>query len=165
MSRVRVLGSLVLALLVAGCPENSAPGNDREAELAPPEPPAEVSSVGSAIGGVATGLLIPQTMTEADLANLPDVEVRCQFRFTTVGLPIVAYGSAAVLKLNGKLVPLPATGDGRYAADGVTVTVRPLEEETVDGEPFATEFVLRLPEASDELGYHGYSTCEPSAAG
>ena len=161
MIRVKLTGLLALGLILTGCPENSARGNDREAELSPPKPGAEISTVGAAIDGVANVLLVPQAMTDADLEKLAPGGVRCLFRFTTVGLPVLAYGSSAVLKLNGTLAALPAAGDGRYAADNVTVTVRPLDQEAVNGEAFATEFVLRLPEASGELGYHGFSVCGP----
>lgn len=158
---------LALTLLVAGCTENTAPGNDREAELAPPEPPAEVVDVGTATEGVATDMLIPQTLTDADLRNAPAVGEPCLFRFTRVGLPVFLYGSVGVMKLNGKLVELPATGlngaraDGRrYAADPVTVTVRPLDGVAPDaGELVVAELVLRRAGASHELGYHGFAEC------
>lgn len=158
------VGLVVLGLVVGACEENVAPGNDREAQLSPAEVAAQVTSVGAAIAGVATDLLIPQTMLDADLQNLPGGE-RCLLGFTRVGLPVLAYGPTAVLKLNDKLVLLPSSpsGDGRYAADDVSVSVRPIEDDPGNGEPFATEFVLRLPEAGDELGYHGYSRCTASS--
>lgn len=159
MRRTRVLPLLVLGLVAAACTENTAPGNDREAELSPPEAPAEVAGVGAAIEGVGTELLVPQTMTDADLRNVRDMEYRCVFRFTRVGLPVFAYGSTGVVKLNDKLVPIPATADGRYAAEGVTVTVRPLTRDAGGGEPFVGELVLRLPNAPHERGYHGFSEC------
>ena len=160
--RRALLRLTALGLIVSGCEKNSAPGNDREAQLSPAEPPAEVSSVGAAITGVATNLLIPQTMMDAELRNLPGGE-RCLFGFARVGLPVLAYGSTAVLKLNDRLVPLPASGDGRYAADDVSVSFRPIEDDPEDGEPFATEFVLRLPGAEHEQGYRGYSRCAASS--
>lgn len=160
MNRVGVLLPLVLGLLVQACADNTAPGNDREAERSPPAPAAEVMSAGLAIQGVSTDLLMPQTMTDADLGNIPEMEDGCVFRMTRVGLPVLAYGSTGVLKLNGKLVPLPAQGAGRYAADGVGVTVRPLGEEAEEGGPFAAELVLRLPDAPDELGFHGFAECD-----
>ena len=86
-------------------------------------------------------------------------------RFTRVGLPVLAYGGAsAVIKLNDRLVPLPATGEGRYSAGGVTVTVRPLDEEPAGEEAFETELVVRFPGTPDELGYHGYSRCATTGA-
>ena len=78
---------------------------------------------------------------------------------TRVGLPVLVYGSAAVVKLNDKIVTLPAAGAGRFAADGVTATVRPLDDEAPARGQFAAEFVLRLPGAANELGYHGFSEC------
>jgi hypothetical protein len=71
---------------------------------------------------------------------------------------VLIYGTSAVVKLNGKLVPLRREGDGRYRAGGIDVTVRPLEDPE-DGERFAAEFVLRLPGASNELGFHGSAAC------
>ena len=77
---------------------------------------------------------------------------------TRAGFPVVAYGSSAVLKLNGRLVPLPRTGEGRYAADGVEATLRPLGARS-DTAPFEAELVLRLAGAANELGFHGYAEC------
>lgn len=150
---------LGLGVLVFGCAENSAPGNDREASLDPPSTGAEVATAGEALEGVATGLLAPQIITEADLRNLPEADDRCLFRFTRVGYPVFVYGSSTgTIKLNGKLVPLPARGPDLYAEEGVRVTVRPLEERKENGQ-FGVELVLRLQGAPDELGYHGFSEC------
>ena len=165
MSAARSTGALVLALWAAACTGNEAPGNDREAALSPPEPAAEVADVGAAIAGVAPAQLVPGTLTDADLGSLPGQGLRCLYRFTRVGLPVLAYGGAsAVIKLNDRLVPLPATGEGRYSAGGVTVTVRPLDEEPAGEEAFETELVVRFPDTPDELGYHGYSRCATTGA-
>lgn len=100
-----VLVLIVLGLLLTGCTENTAPGNDRKAELDPPAIPAEVVSAGAALEGVDTSLLVPEIMTDADMTSLPDPGSRCLFRMTRVDHPVVVYGSMAVVKLNGKLVP------------------------------------------------------------
>ena len=147
------------AVIVAGCTANTAPGNDREAQLDPPARPAEVMPAGAALQGIATSLVIPQTMTAADLENVPDMPGGCMFRMTGVGEPVVVYGPQAVVKLNGHLVPLPAVGSGRYGAEDVTVVVRPLNEPAEREGSFAAEFVLRLPGAPHELGYHGFAEC------
>jgi hypothetical protein len=159
MRRVRSALLLAFLLVLHGCTENSAPGNDREAELTPASPAAEVKAAAEAIRGVATSLLIPQTMTDADIANISEIGDPCVFRMTRVGSPVLVYGSAAVVKLNDRLVPLPATGGGRYAADGVTVAVLPLTDNLRNGEPFSAEFVLWLPGAANELGFHGFAEC------
>ena len=102
MSAARSTGALVLALWAAACTGNEAPGNDREAALSPPEPAAEVPDVGAAITGVAPALLHPGTMTDADLGSLPGQGLRCLYRFTRVGLPVLAYGGAsAVIESSG----------------------------------------------------------------
>lgn len=163
MTRAGLVSTVLVGLWVSGCTDNEAPGNDREAGLSSPEPPAELAPAGAAIEGVVTGLLQPQVFTDADLRNVPEVGDRCIFSFTRVGLPILVYGSTAVLKLNGKAVALPAAGDGEYAADGVTLTLRPLEDDPGAGELFSSELVLRLPGADHELGYHGYSRCGEGA--
>jgi hypothetical protein len=156
----RVPIAVSVALVVAGCIENTSPGNDREAELSSPRPAAETMAVGQALAGVASSLLHPQTMTDADLASLPVLPGACRFRMTKVGAPVLVHGSEAVLKLNDRLVKLPSNGAGRYEADGVTVAVRDLDERNDTGESFAAEFVLWLPGARNELGFHGFSRCE-----
>ncbi len=158
--------ALVLALAAtAACAENTAPGNDREAALDPPATAAEVVPAGEALRGVATGLLMPQIMTDADLRNVPAVDGRaesadrCSFRMTRVDHPVLVYGTAAVIKLNGKLIPLAGIGEGRYGAEGVEVTVRPLEDDAGSDSPFLAELVLRFSGAPNELGFHGFSQC------
>lgn len=159
MKQINILLILALAVLLTGCVENAAPGNDREASLDPPSTGAEVATAGEALKGVATELLVPQTMTEADLRNLPEAGDRCLFRFTRVGYPAFVYGSSTgAIKLNGRLVLLPARGPDLYATEGVRVTVRPLDERKANGQ-FGVELVLRLQGAPNELGYHGFSEC------
>lgn len=148
-----------IALAATGCIENTAPGNDREAALSSPRPAAGIAAADEAIAGVAADLLHPQTMTDADLAGMPAIADACLFRMTEVGRPVLVYGSRAVIKLNGTLIPLPSTDRNRYAADGVTVTVRGLDGEAEAGEPFAAELVLWLPGKENEVGYHGFSEC------
>lgn len=158
MKRRTLLPALVLIVSASACVENTAPGNDREASLEPPPTAAELASASAALENVATEILYPQQITTADRRNLPVMEDRCIFRYTEVGFPIFVYGPATgVLKLNGKLVPLPARGDGVYAEGPVSVTIRPLDDR--EDELFGAEFVLRLESAPNELGFHGFSGC------
>lgn len=163
MSRTAFLPLVALGLVASACENNRARGNDREAQLAPPEPPAEIVAAGEAIEGVENGLLLPQPMTEADLRTMPAEASRCLFSYTRVGEPVLGYGSTGVLKLNGKLVLLPGAVDGRYSADGVNVTVRPMAEPARGGEAIEAIFVLSLPDAGHERGFQGFSRCEASA--
>lgn len=155
-----LLPLMLLSLAAQACVDNTAPGNDREAHLAAPGPAAEIASAGAAIDGVANALLFPLPMTDADVESLPAVGDACVFRMTSVDHPAFVYGSSGIIKLNDRLVPLPAVGEGRYAADGVSVTLRPLDDEVVAGDTFEAELVLRLPDADHELGFHGFSRCE-----
>lgn len=159
MIRPATMLALALGALASACVENSAPGNDREASFEPPRPPAELATASAALDGVATELLFPQIMTNPDLRSVPDLGDRCVFRYTRVGLPVFVYGSpTGLIKINGKLVRLPAGGEGRYAEAGVRVTVRPLSDRE-DGGQFPAELVLRLQGAPNELGFHGFSEC------
>ena len=161
MIRLRGIALLAIALIVSGCPENSAPGNDREAHLDQPKPPASLAAVDGVVQGLDPSVLIPQAMTEDDVRSLP-VELRpCVFRFTEEGQPVVTYGSGgAVLKLNGTLARVPSSGDGRYGSSGVDITLRTIDEEEAEDGFVRTEFVLRVPGAADELGYHGFAECD-----
>ena len=148
-----IVGSV---LFLSSCLDNPAPGNDREAELEPPAPPAPMVEAGAAIDGVDPGLLMPEIMTDADQSQLGNLGSICRFRMTRIGFPVAVYGSSAVLKLNGRLVTLAGSEEGRFASDGVEVTIRPLEARD---EQFAAELILRVPGGAHELGFHGYSDC------
>jgi hypothetical protein len=155
--------AMVAAAAAGGCVENTAPGNDREAELEPPAPAAALASAGAAISGVETGLLKPEIMTDADVGVVGGAAQGCRFRMTRVGLPVFLFPAEGrgdgVLKLNGKLIRLPQGAGGAYSADGVEVALRELDDRPDDGEPFSAEMVLRLPWASHELGFHGFAEC------
>lgn len=162
MTRYPLVLLLAAGTLAAACVDNPAPGNDREAALDPPARPAQVATAEAALQGVSPHLVMPEIITDADQRNLPDVGGSCRFRMTRVGFPVVVYGRSGIVKLNGKLVPLDGRGDGRFSAGGVEVSVRPLEDAgdgEDDGGQFPAEFVIRLPGASDELGFHGYGEC------
>ena len=146
--------------LIAQIEEHGA----REPESERVDEPATLASVAAATEGVAPDLLVPQTITDEDLLNVPAEAGRCVFRFTRTGRPVIVAGASAVLKLNGRLVALPATADGRYEADSVRVTLRALDTDPAPGEPFLAEFVLHRATANHELGYHGYSECDEDAA-
>ena len=162
MRNPRIVPLAALAVGLSACPASDHAGNDRESELDAPEAAAEFADASSALAGVAAGTLKPQAMTDADRRNVPADAGRCVFRFTEVGQPIVTYGVSAVVKLNGSLVTLPATGEDQYGADRVSLSLRPLEDAR-RGETFEAEFVLRLADAPHERGHHGFVECEPGA--
>lgn len=150
---------IIATMAMTGCVENTAPGNDREAALDAVGPPAATATAPEALLGVDVSLLMPQIIPPVDLDALSPMQGTCRFRMTEVGFPVLIYGPHAVIKLNGKLIRLPAAGEGRYVASGVEVTVRPLDPDVNVRGPFDAEFVLQLPGAPNELGFHGVGEC------
>lgn len=156
MSRARAIPVLAVTVVLIGCVENKAMGNDREASLDEPSPPAEIVDPTTALAGVAIHLLAPETMSEADQGALPDLDGPCRFRMTEVGFPVLVYGSSAAVKLNGRLTLVPGVEEGRYEGAGLEIRVRPLGE----GDEWSRgEFVLQLPGAPHERGFHGFINC------
>lgn len=162
MTRRMTALSLGAALLVGACNQNTAPGNDREAQVDPPATAAPRMSAGEALSGVATGAIQPETMNEADLASLGGLAGNCVIRLTGVGYPSFFENRAqgtGVVKLNGKLVELEKRGDGRFVDGGLTVQLRPVpSDESNNGLPGA-DMIIALPGAKDELGFRGYREC------
>lgn len=149
-----------LAGALVGCNQNTAIGNDREAQLDPPATAAPIEPASAALANVAGALIKPETMTDADVEAIGGSEGRCVFRLTEVGFPTFVYepGRQGVIKLNGKLIPVNAAGDSRYTSGDLLVTTRSLDEEGNAGLT-AMEMIVVPPEAKDELGYRGYSSC------
>jgi len=161
---MRRLSPLACALLgtamLPGCNSNSAPGNDREAQIDPAPTPAPRMGAAEALSGIAVEAVQPETMTDADIAAVGGLEGRCAIRLTEVSEPSFLYrpGGSATIKLNGKLIELAATGDQRFAAGGLTVQLRSVDGEGSAGLP-EQEMIVMLPGAKDELGFRGYRQC------
>lgn len=149
----------VLALPLAACNSNTAPGNDREAQLDPPATAAPIMDASSALANLTPGLMLPETMTDADLAAL-GAENSCQFRLTEVAFPSFVYdgGGRGAIKINGKLVPVTASGAGSYASGELRIQTRMLDDEGNAGLQMQ-ELIVAAPGAKDELGFRGYTTC------
>ncbi len=150
-----------LALALAGCNQNTAIGNDREAQLDPVATAAPIEPASSALANVATALVKPETMTDADVSAIGGKKGRCVFRLTEVGYPTFVYdpGNQGFIKLNGKLIPVSAAGADRYTSGDLLVTTRLLDDEGNAGLQ-AQELIVVPPGAGDELGYRGYVLCE-----
>jgi hypothetical protein len=148
------------ALALAGCNRNTAPGNDREAQIDPAPNPAPVMRAAAALENVAPALIKPETMTPADLAVLRPLAGDCAVRLTEVAFPSFIYtpGAAGTIKLNGKLIRLPATEPLQYSDQGLTVTLRPGEDRG-DAGLEEIDMIVVPPEAGDEIGYSGFNDC------
>ncbi|WP_338243397.1 DUF6692 family protein [Aurantiacibacter hainanensis] len=147
-------------LMLAACNQNTAVGNDREAQIDPAPTPAPIMGAQAALRNVTTAIIKPETMTDADVSALGGMDGRCAVRLTEVAFPSFLYepGASGAIKLNGKLIVLPRTGQNRFEDGGLIVTLRPLEGEGNAGLP-EMEMIVVPPEAEDELGYRGYVQC------
>jgi len=152
--------ALVAISMLPACNSNSAPGNDREAQIDPAPTPAPRMSAAEALSGIAVEAVQPETMTDADIAALGGLEGRCAIRLTEVSEPSFLYspGGTGAIKLNGKLIELPPAGGQRFADAGLTVQLRAAEGEGNAGLP-EHEMIVMLPGAKDELGFRGYRDC------
>ena len=151
--------SIIACLGLAACNQNTAIGNDREAQLDPPAKASPIMSADAALANVSTAIVKPETMSDADMQAI-GASGGCVFRLTEVSYPALAYadGGNATIKLNGKLIPLQATGPGQFESGGLRVNLRMLDYEG-DAGLQGMEMLVIPPGAPDELGYHGFRYC------
>ncbi len=160
-----IICSAAALAMLAACNSNTAPGNDREAQIDAAPTPAARMGAAEALAGIATGAVQPETMTDADIAALGGRQGRCAIVLTEVSEPSFLYrpGGPGAIKLNGKLIVLPPAGAERFAEGGLTVVLRPVDGEGNAGLP-EHEMIVMLPGAKDELGFRGYRRCFEGAA-
>ena len=154
----RTIASLGLAALLAACNSNSAQGNDKLAELENPPVAAPRVDVATGLANVSPDGLYPGTLSRADIASIGGAAGRCVFRMTEVGFPAFVYGGSrpeGTIKLNGKLIMVPAQSGTRYAGGALTVDV----QQRGDAGGDAT-LVMRMAGTPDELGFRGFAKCD-----
>lgn len=161
MATIRSATILFSLLAISGCIDNTAPGNDREADLDPPAPAAEMATAESALQNVDVGLLMPEILSDADVRAAGPLAGGCLFRMTRVGFPVLLFSQAepgeAVIKLNGKLISLSSAGPGQYSGGPVSASVRTLESDSPGLQQ--AEFIVRIADAPSELGFRGFREC------
>ncbi|MBQ96144.1 MAG: hypothetical protein CL510_10025 [Actinobacteria bacterium] len=157
MKKIAILAAAVMPL--AACNTNTAPGNDREAERDPPATAAPVEAAAAALANVSPGLMLPETMTEADLSAL-GAQTACQFRLTEVAYPSFVYDGSGqgAIKINGKLIPVTQDAPNRYSSGELRIATRLLDDEGNAGLQMQ-ELIVVAPRAKDEFGFWGYTTC------
>ncbi|GGO99587.1 DUF6692 family protein [Stakelama pacifica] len=154
--------ALGTALLLGACNQNTAPGNDREAQVDPAPTAAPTASAAEALSGIATGAIQPETMNEADVASLGGLAGNCVIRLTGVAYPSFFEDRAnglGYVKLNDKLVRLGRVAEGHFADGDLRIRLRPAAEDKSDNGLPGAEMVIALPGAKDELGFRGYRDC------
>lgn len=156
MTRLAIV-SLGLAGMLAACNSNTAQGNDKLADLENPPAAAPRADAATGLANVSLDGLYPGTMNTADVASIGGAQGRCVFRMTEVGFPAFVYGGSrpeGTIKLNGKLIMVPAQSATRYAGGELTVDVQQRQDAGGDA-----TLILRMAGTPDELGFRGFATC------
>lgn len=157
-THLALTAAMVFAL--AGCNQNTALGNDREAQIDAAPTPASIMGAAQALQNVTTALIKPETMSQADIAAIGGLNGKCAIRLTEVAHPSLVFqsGETAVIKLNGKLIPLAASGASRFTDDGLSVILQPNGDEG-DAGLQGMNMIVIPPGAEDEIGYAGFVDC------
>lgn len=166
----KTLMVLMLALMFVACNENTAPGNDRSADKAPPPPQSPVVSVEKAIKEADRKAIEPSSMTAKDYTQVVGESMDCQFKLTEVGMPIlVVKDRTGAIKINGKVVELESPGatpsegiELNMSAGDIHVTVTPLEDEGVQLDNGFSQREANLVfdlKKGRKVGYQGYYLC------
>ena len=162
MIRKATLVAAIPLLALGACNRNTAPGNDREAQIDAAPTPAPKMRAAEALAGIATEAVQAETMSDSDVASLGGAAGKCLLRLTRVGFPSFVHnglGETGVIKLNGKLIPLRAERPGLFADGGLRVAIRPVDDAFDSDGLREAEMIVMLPGAKDELGYRGYEDC------
>ncbi|WP_370206988.1 DUF305 domain-containing protein [Pararhodobacter marinus] len=121
------------------------------------DPPARPGSLQDALSNTLLSTLDPAPLTADQARELLPGGATCAFRRTRSEDPVLIAaqdGSVAVTRLNGVLLTLPATGDGRYGTEGIAMSVAPVDALRSD-----SELTFRLT-PGPEARYRGFWSCE-----
>lgn len=176
MKPPRHMARLALAVVLgglAGCDDSGLPDDELQPARAPEI--ARIVPAGEALAGAHIPTLDPARMNDAEIQKALAGEVRCEFRYTSGGRPVLAVealpnGAVAegVVKLNGSLVMLqPAAAEAgrdvpeggfRLVAGDIRATIMPGIGPAPDGEAREADMVFEVGE-SLRAGYRGYYSC------
>ncbi|OWU68091.1 DUF305 domain-containing protein [Marinibacterium profundimaris] len=98
------------------------------------DPLPEVGDVADALGNTLLSELDPAPLTMQEAGSAAPQGETCAFRRTRTEDPVLIAardGSAAVMQLNGVIIPLEPQGDG-FAAEGLRMQVDPVEAARSD---------------------------------
>ena len=173
--RTPLLPAFILALL-AGCGQSDAPDDDIAAVRAPEI--VRILPVEEVLAGAHIPTLDPAAMNDAEIRNAIGAGLRCEFRYTSTGKPVLAARirpeggmDGGIVKLNGSLVLLErASVDGDIgrdadfflAADPIRMAVSPVRGEEVedrDGVLHLEANMMFEVGQSLRVGYRGYLDC------
>lgn len=135
--------------------------DDRYVERIYEDPPATVGSIENALDNTLIATLDPAPLPAAEARQVLEAGPRCRFNRSPETDPILwtfADGASGAMKLNGVIIPLEGTVEGRsFTAPGVTMTVRPLGN---NGNWRANAELVFALDAGLIVGYRGFHSCE-----
>ena len=165
--RMFQLAAGALVVLLAGCAQNIAPGEDPDAALG--KSPAQVTPAAEMLAGADIATLDPHTLQADEIERVIGSGAHCAFRYTSSGGPVLAYRQAAgadeaagVVMLNGELIALetdPAAENVMVAlgADRLHFALAP-DGDAAGSVPTEATLVFEVGEDM-RVGYRGYHTC------
>ncbi|MBJ6125470.1 DUF6692 family protein [Microvirga splendida] len=175
--RRHLLPALALGLL-AGCGDSAAP--DDVVNPIRMHDVARILPAEQALAGAHIPTLDPHTMNDAEIEKAIGTGSHCDFRYTSSGRPVLAFGvqpggapTRGVVKLNGSLVALTpasategakASGSLLLLADPVRISVAPDapgEGEDREGARHREASMIFEIGQNLQVGYRGYLDCMP----
>lgn len=118
------------------------------------DPPPSVGTLDDALSSTLISTLDPSPVALDALPEGTDTSaLTCGFRRVEDDDPILlANGDGALIQLNGVILTLDATGDGTFAAPGITMSVREIPEDVCRG---GAELIFALDQGLT-VGYRGF---------
>lgn len=130
------------------------------------DPPAKVGKVQDALNNTLISTLDPAPVSEAQAREVLEAAPRCRFNRSPESDPILwtaGEGGPGVMELNGVIIALEAAAGeeagSSWRADGLTMGVRPLDEEADWRSD--SELVFALDQGLT-VGYRGFWSCPAS---
>lgn len=129
------------------------------------DPPARIGTVADALRNTLLARLDPTPMAEAEAEQVLEARRRCRFSRSPESDPILwasTESGAGAVNLNGIIVAVEGSAaareaEGRWGADGLTITVRPLGDQADWRSNAELRFALQQGPA---VGYRGFWSCD-----
>ena len=129
------------------------------------DPPPRIGTVADALRNTLLARLDPTPMAEAEAEQVLEARRRCRFSRSPENDPILwasTESGAGAVNLNGIIVAVEGSAaareaEGRWGADGLTMTVRPLGDQADWRSNAELRFALQQ---GPTVGYRGFWACD-----